>query len=170
MTILTSSYIDTSSAGCFTYSQPRLVHSELLEKEVRDINDFTEPLVKIVTTGFWCLDQVYLNMWPRTRVKPVTQVFIYNCSTTAVWVGRVSRQLWFLALVFLYSFLSCWVTLLRDQLINIVISMLTHLFWTFWKFLPPVELWPWTKGPTGRDHRRFSNNWVYAHLSWAYFS
>ena len=34
-TILTSSYIDTSSAGCFTYSKPRLVHSELLEKEVR---------------------------------------------------------------------------------------------------------------------------------------
>ncbi|KAM9361353.1 protein TASOR [Symphorus nematophorus] len=33
MTILTSSYIDTSSAGCFTYCKPRLVHSELLEKE-----------------------------------------------------------------------------------------------------------------------------------------
>ncbi|XP_040059629.2 protein TASOR isoform X2 [Gasterosteus aculeatus] len=33
MTILTSSYIDTSSAGCFIYSKPRLVHSELLEKE-----------------------------------------------------------------------------------------------------------------------------------------
>uniref|UniRef100_UPI0037E9AD00 protein TASOR n=1 Tax=Semicossyphus pulcher TaxID=241346 RepID=UPI0037E9AD00 len=33
MTILNSSYIDTSSAGCFTYSTPRLVHSELLEKE-----------------------------------------------------------------------------------------------------------------------------------------
>ncbi|XP_037346508.2 protein TASOR isoform X2 [Pungitius pungitius] len=33
MTILTSSYIDTGSAGCFTYSKPRLVHSELLEKE-----------------------------------------------------------------------------------------------------------------------------------------
>ncbi|XP_017286994.1 protein TASOR [Kryptolebias marmoratus] len=32
-TILTSSYIDTSSAGCFAYSNPRLVHSELLEKE-----------------------------------------------------------------------------------------------------------------------------------------
>ncbi|KAM4588181.1 protein TASOR isoform 2-T2 [Odontesthes bonariensis] len=32
-TILTSSYIDTSSASCFTYSKPRLVHSELLEKE-----------------------------------------------------------------------------------------------------------------------------------------
>lgn len=36
MTILTSSYIDTNSAGCFTYSIPRLVYSELLEKEVRD--------------------------------------------------------------------------------------------------------------------------------------
>ncbi|XP_041637621.1 protein TASOR-like [Cheilinus undulatus] len=33
MTILTSSYIDTTSAGSFTYSKPRLVHSELLEKE-----------------------------------------------------------------------------------------------------------------------------------------
>ncbi|XP_029908234.1 protein TASOR isoform X2 [Myripristis murdjan] len=33
MTILTSSYRDTSSAGTFTYSKPRLVHSELLEKE-----------------------------------------------------------------------------------------------------------------------------------------
>ncbi|XP_073324924.1 protein TASOR [Pagrus major] len=33
MTILTSSYLDTSSAGCFTYCQPRLVQSELLEKE-----------------------------------------------------------------------------------------------------------------------------------------
>ncbi|XP_031589390.1 protein TASOR isoform X3 [Oreochromis aureus] len=33
MTILTSSYIDTNSAGCFTYSIPRLVYSELLEKE-----------------------------------------------------------------------------------------------------------------------------------------
>lgn len=34
MTILTSTYIDTGSAGCFTYSKPRLVHSEPLEKEV----------------------------------------------------------------------------------------------------------------------------------------
>ncbi|CAJ1052004.1 protein TASOR isoform X3 [Xyrichtys novacula] len=33
MTILTSSYIDTTSASCFTYSTPRLVYSELLEKE-----------------------------------------------------------------------------------------------------------------------------------------
>ncbi|XP_029286862.1 protein TASOR isoform X3 [Cottoperca gobio] len=33
MTILTSNYIDTGSAGCFTYCKPRLVHSELLEKE-----------------------------------------------------------------------------------------------------------------------------------------
>ncbi|XP_040890119.1 protein TASOR isoform X2 [Toxotes jaculatrix] len=33
MNILTSSYIDTGSAGCFTYSKPRLVCSELLEKE-----------------------------------------------------------------------------------------------------------------------------------------
>ncbi|XP_074521562.1 protein TASOR isoform X2 [Halichoeres trimaculatus] len=33
MTILTSSFIDTSSAGSFTYSKPRLVQSELLEKE-----------------------------------------------------------------------------------------------------------------------------------------
>ncbi|MEQ2269980.1 hypothetical protein XENORESO_013224 [Xenotaenia resolanae] len=32
-TILTSGYIDTNSAGCFSYSNPRLVHSELLEKE-----------------------------------------------------------------------------------------------------------------------------------------
>ncbi|XP_041835698.1 protein TASOR isoform X2 [Melanotaenia boesemani] len=32
-TILTSSYIDTNSTGCFTYRNPRLVHSELLEKE-----------------------------------------------------------------------------------------------------------------------------------------
>lgn len=36
MTILTSSYIETGSAGCFAYCDPRLVHSELLEKEVRD--------------------------------------------------------------------------------------------------------------------------------------
>lgn len=36
MTILTSSYIDTGSAGSFSYCRPRLVHSELLEKEVRD--------------------------------------------------------------------------------------------------------------------------------------
>ncbi|XP_033482081.1 protein TASOR isoform X2 [Epinephelus lanceolatus] len=33
MTILTSSYMDTSSAGCFTYCKPRLIYSELLEKE-----------------------------------------------------------------------------------------------------------------------------------------
>ncbi|XP_034065710.1 protein TASOR-like isoform X2 [Gymnodraco acuticeps] len=33
MTILTSSYIDTGSAGGFTYCKPRLVHSELLERE-----------------------------------------------------------------------------------------------------------------------------------------
>uniref|UniRef100_A0A096LQ54 Uncharacterized protein n=1 Tax=Poecilia formosa TaxID=48698 RepID=A0A096LQ54_POEFO len=32
-TILTSGYIDSNSSGCFTYSNPRLVHSELLEKE-----------------------------------------------------------------------------------------------------------------------------------------
>ncbi|XP_036007474.1 uncharacterized protein LOC105938223 isoform X1 [Fundulus heteroclitus] len=32
-TILTSGFIDTNSAGCFTYSNPRLVHSELQEKE-----------------------------------------------------------------------------------------------------------------------------------------
>nr|XP_019952270.1 PREDICTED: protein TASOR isoform X1 [Paralichthys olivaceus] len=31
--ILTSSYFDTGSAGCFTYCKPRLVYSELLEKE-----------------------------------------------------------------------------------------------------------------------------------------
>lgn len=35
MTILNASYLDTSSAGCFTYCKPRLVQSELLEKEVR---------------------------------------------------------------------------------------------------------------------------------------
>ncbi|XP_077458941.1 protein TASOR-like isoform X2 [Stigmatopora argus] len=33
MNILTAGYVDTSSAGWFTYSCPRLVHSELLEKE-----------------------------------------------------------------------------------------------------------------------------------------
>ncbi|XP_044206100.1 uncharacterized protein LOC122981439 [Thunnus albacares] len=33
MTILTSSYVDTNSTGCFTYCKPRLVHSELQEKE-----------------------------------------------------------------------------------------------------------------------------------------
>uniref|UniRef100_A0AAQ5XWM0 DUF3715 domain-containing protein n=1 Tax=Amphiprion ocellaris TaxID=80972 RepID=A0AAQ5XWM0_AMPOC len=33
MTILTASYIDTSSSSWFTYSKPRLVHSEQLEKE-----------------------------------------------------------------------------------------------------------------------------------------
>ncbi|KAM4741337.1 protein TASOR [Anableps anableps] len=32
-TILTSGYIDSNSAGSFSYSNPRLVHSELLEKE-----------------------------------------------------------------------------------------------------------------------------------------
>ncbi|KAM9365564.1 protein TASOR-like [Pholidichthys leucotaenia] len=31
--ILTSSYLDSSSTSCFTYSKPRLVYSELLEKE-----------------------------------------------------------------------------------------------------------------------------------------
>ncbi|XP_068171229.1 protein TASOR-like [Antennarius striatus] len=31
--ILTSSYISTTSAGCFSYCKPRLVHNELLEKE-----------------------------------------------------------------------------------------------------------------------------------------
>jgi len=35
MSVLNSSYIDTGSAGCFTYCKPRLVHSEPLEKEVR---------------------------------------------------------------------------------------------------------------------------------------
>ncbi|XP_069025657.1 protein TASOR isoform X2 [Embiotoca jacksoni] len=33
MTVLTSSYIDTNSTGCFTYCNPRLLHSEPLEKE-----------------------------------------------------------------------------------------------------------------------------------------
>ncbi|XP_058486895.1 protein TASOR isoform X3 [Solea solea] len=33
MNILTSSYFDPGSAGCFTYSKPCLVHSELQEKE-----------------------------------------------------------------------------------------------------------------------------------------
>ncbi|XP_061689582.1 protein TASOR isoform X2 [Syngnathoides biaculeatus] len=33
MSILTASYVDAASAGCFTYSCPRLVHSEQLEKE-----------------------------------------------------------------------------------------------------------------------------------------
>ncbi|XP_038553930.1 uncharacterized protein tasora isoform X3 [Micropterus salmoides] len=36
MTILTSTYIETGSASCFTYCKPRLVHSELLEKEFVD--------------------------------------------------------------------------------------------------------------------------------------
>lgn len=36
MTILASSYIDTGSAGCFTYCKLQLIHSELLEKEVKD--------------------------------------------------------------------------------------------------------------------------------------
>ncbi|KAM9859276.1 protein TASOR [Aulostomus maculatus] len=33
MSILTSSYVDANSAACFAYNKPRLVHSELLEKE-----------------------------------------------------------------------------------------------------------------------------------------
>ncbi|KAM3621562.1 uncharacterized protein V6R79_012819 [Siganus canaliculatus] len=33
MSVLTSSYVDTGSTGCFTYCRPRVVHSELLEKE-----------------------------------------------------------------------------------------------------------------------------------------
>ncbi|XP_075996355.1 protein TASOR [Genypterus blacodes] len=33
LTVLTSSFIEAGSAGCFTFSNPRLVHSELLEKE-----------------------------------------------------------------------------------------------------------------------------------------
>ncbi|XP_077428923.1 protein TASOR [Vanacampus margaritifer] len=33
MSILTAGHVDTNSAGCFTYSRPRLVHSEQLEKE-----------------------------------------------------------------------------------------------------------------------------------------
>ncbi|XP_029357855.1 protein TASOR-like isoform X2 [Echeneis naucrates] len=45
MSILTSSYIDTGSASCFTYSKPRLVHSELLEKE------FVEKRKELKTDG-----------------------------------------------------------------------------------------------------------------------
>ncbi|XP_055080704.1 protein TASOR isoform X2 [Periophthalmus magnuspinnatus] len=33
LTVLTSGYLDSASAGSFNYSQPRLVHSETLEKE-----------------------------------------------------------------------------------------------------------------------------------------
>lgn len=36
MNIVTSSYLDAGSAACFTYSRPRLINNELLEKEVRD--------------------------------------------------------------------------------------------------------------------------------------
>lgn len=39
--ILTSSYKDSSSAGTFVYSKPRLVHSEPLEKDVRPLDSFT---------------------------------------------------------------------------------------------------------------------------------
>lgn len=36
MNIVTSGYLDASSAACFTYSSPRLINNELLEKEVTD--------------------------------------------------------------------------------------------------------------------------------------
>lgn len=36
MNIMTSSYLDACSAACFTYSKPRLINNELLEKEVKD--------------------------------------------------------------------------------------------------------------------------------------
>lgn len=50
-TALTSSYIDANSAGCFTYSNPRLVHSELLEKEVKVFTDVRvrTPLPAVIT-------------------------------------------------------------------------------------------------------------------------
>lgn len=35
MNIITSSYIDSGSAGCFTYFKPQVVYNEQLEKEVR---------------------------------------------------------------------------------------------------------------------------------------
>lgn len=35
MNILASSYLDACSEACFTYSKPRLVNNELLEKEVK---------------------------------------------------------------------------------------------------------------------------------------
>lgn len=35
MNIVTSGYLDASSAACFTYSRPRLMNNELLEKEVQ---------------------------------------------------------------------------------------------------------------------------------------
>lgn len=35
MNTVTSGYLDASSAACFTYSSPRLINNELLEKEVR---------------------------------------------------------------------------------------------------------------------------------------
>lgn len=36
MSIVTSGYLDASSAACFTYSRLRLINNELLEKEVKD--------------------------------------------------------------------------------------------------------------------------------------
>lgn len=36
MSIVTSGYLDASSAGCFAYSRPRLMNNELLEKEVKE--------------------------------------------------------------------------------------------------------------------------------------
>lgn len=35
MNIMTSGYLDASSAACFAYSRPRLMNNELLEKEVK---------------------------------------------------------------------------------------------------------------------------------------
>lgn len=36
MNIVTSGYLDASSAACFSYSSARLINNELLEKEVTD--------------------------------------------------------------------------------------------------------------------------------------
>lgn len=35
MSVMTSSYLDACSTACFTYSKPRLINNELLEKEVK---------------------------------------------------------------------------------------------------------------------------------------
>lgn len=48
LTIITSSYKDPASTGNFVYSKPRLVHNELLEK---DVSSFTE---EHFTLRFFC--------------------------------------------------------------------------------------------------------------------
>lgn len=72
--ILTAGYIDTSSTGCFAYSNPRLVHSELLEKEVRDLC-FLFPYIR------FCLDNYKTFMMKSSfSITGFTEQFSFKLS------------------------------------------------------------------------------------------